>query len=88
MTLTTKKDKKLFLTTVPIIAVLVASISLMPTEVYAVDCISGGNHCYAIARKTISNLGGYAQININSGNSVVSGYGIANPVWVGFGTNE
>jgi hypothetical protein len=73
--------------TLPIItALLTASLAVMPIPADAVDCSS--THCYAVARKTISNLGGYAIININSGNSVDSGTGITNPVWVGFSGTE
>jgi len=78
-----KNTRKLFLMMFPIIAsLLTASIAIMPIQADAVDCSS--THCYAVADKTISNLGGYARININSANSVESGAAIANPVWVSF----
>ncbi|HET8719555.1 MAG TPA: hypothetical protein VFM64_00995 [Candidatus Nitrosotenuis sp.] len=85
MTTKTQKNEKLFLTLATILAVTVIA-PLVTTQAYAYDC--SYDHCYAVAYKSVDNLGGYAEININSGNYVSSSYGIWNPVWVGFSTNE
>lgn len=71
---------------IPIIAVLLTLtvVSFTPTVSAVNPCLDSGVHCYSTAKRTTDNRGGSATININSGNSVQSGYAIANPVWIGF----
>jgi len=87
MTIKTQNNK-LSWTVLPAIVILfVATVAFVPVQSAEAVC-SASSHCYAFAQTTVTNLGGYAGIDINSSNSVDSGTGIANPVWVGFGASN
>lgn len=85
---TTKTSSKILMLPL-MIALLATSIAAMVPIVYATTTCDGiGNHCYVYARRTTDNRGGSATIYINSGNTVQSGYAIANPLWIGFADNS
>lgn len=74
----TKTTKILIL---PVIVTLL-TMTLSSVTPYAFGDECGSPHCYAIVYKDKDNRGGSATLYVNSGNSVESGYGIANPLWI------
>ena len=74
---------KSLLMIIPIAGMLLVSGGFLLQDAYAVNC-STGDHCHSVAQKTASNLGGYAKLNVNTGNTVEWGSAIVNSVWVAF----
>ena len=81
-------SSKLLAMSIMAVLLTIAVTSVIPNAHATATCDGSGNHCYANYKKGISNRGGYGTIAINSGNSVQSGYGIANPIWIKFTNNE
>lgn len=66
---------------------IVVGITSIPEADAAVCFESSGNHCYAIG--ALNNVGGtYGNMNINAGNYVESGKGIANALWIVFDNGD
>lgn len=66
---------------------IVFGVANIPEADAAVCFESTGNHCYAIG--VLSDVGGtYGNMNINAGNFVESGKGIANALWIVFDNGD
>lgn len=83
-----EKAKSSKLLVIPVIAVLLTlTIASVAPSAFAVSNCDGP-HCYTTVKKGTDNRGGGVTIDINSGNSIESGYAIANPLWISFDNGE
>ncbi|MGI0056937.1 MAG: hypothetical protein ACREAK_06130 [Nitrosarchaeum sp.] len=82
--ITSKTSSKILILPITIALLTMVIVTVVPSVYANATCDGTGNHCYSNAKRNTSNRGGSATIYINSGNTVQSGYAIANPVWINF----